>query len=101
MYEDTLQTLRNKYPKQINPVFARHQLEIRLQNTDESIHNYLITLTDLACCCDYANVTAIKHKEKYTFDKFICGIQSDYIRQLLEAENLTLSKANELDRSIK
>ena len=89
------------YIKRKSVIFARHELATRKQNDDEDLDQFLHELKYLASCCDFQSVTAVQYQDEYTRDAFINGMKNPYIRQrLLESQNLDLSAAYELARSL-
>ena len=103
-YEEARTLLRNAYHKRRNVVFARHFLMSRVQNSGESIAEYVHALKQLARDCEFQQVSADRYRDELIRDSFINGISSNAIRQrLLEEDQLTLqtavNKAEILDRA--
>ena len=93
-YVEARTFLRNAYHKGRNVVFARHLLMSRVQNSGESIAEYVHALKQLARDCECQQVSADRYRDELTRDSFINGISSSAIRQrLLEEDQLTLQTA--------
>ena len=102
-YEESRTSLRNAYHKRKNVVFARHLLMSRVQNSGESIAEYVHALKQLARDCDFQQVSADPYRDE-SRDAFINGINSSAMHQrLLEEDQLTLqtavNKAEMLDQA--
>ena len=78
----------------------------RVQNSGESIAEYVHALKQLARDCEFQQVSADRYRDELTRDSFINEISSSAIRQrLLQEDQLTLqtavNKAEMLDRAQK
>ena len=87
-------TLKNKYIKPKNEIFARHLLATRKQQPGETLDKFLVELKTLAKDCNFVAVTPELYKSQLIRDAFINGLNSSNIRQtLLENQTLTLDAA--------
>ena len=100
-YDRAIEILKATFIKPKNVIFARHVLATRLQKSEETLAEFLQSLRELSKDCKFEPVTAEQHREQMIRDAFINGLDSSAIRQrLLEKEDLTLDRANDLALSL-
>ncbi|KFD61556.1 hypothetical protein M514_26244 [Trichuris suis] len=80
-YEDAMKTLRDLFERPVNEVYARHRLATRRQHPGESIDEFLRALRILSMDCNFKAVSAATYQEEQVRDAFVCGLQSQTIRQ--------------------
>ena len=96
-----IEILEKLFVKPKNTLFARHQLAVRQQQSNESLDQFLLSLQTLSKECDLVAVSAETYREELVRDSFINGLLSPEIRQrLLEHQTLTFSQAYEQARSL-
>lgn len=88
-YPSAISKLESVFVKPQNEVFARHLLITRRQDNDETIDQYLQSLTRMARECEFKAVTLEKCRDDYVRDAFINGLRSAYIRRRLLENNVT------------
>ena len=100
-YDNAMQTLEALFVSPKNEIFARHILATRLQQSGETLVEYINVLKLLAKDCHFKPVTAEIYRQELIRDAFINGIQSQHIQQrLLENITLTLEAAFTQARSL-
>ena len=82
-YESAKETLRKKYVKPANEIFARHLLATRKQQPNETLDELLQSLKILSRDCNFRNIEAAVYRDEYIRDSFISGLISNTIRQRL------------------
>ena len=93
--------LRSVFNKPVNEIFARYLLGECKQQPGQSLDDYHQALKMLSRDCNFAAVSAMRHREEGIRDAFIAGIMSNAIRQrLLESENLDLNSVIAKARSL-
>ncbi|KFD50510.1 hypothetical protein M514_08578 [Trichuris suis] len=98
-YKDGMKTLRDVFERPVNEVCARHRQATRRQLAGESIHEFLQALRMLSMDCNFKAVSATTYQEKQVRDAFVCGLQSQTIRQrLLESKTCDLASLLDLAR---
>ena len=100
-YEAAKTLLKSAYQKEINTIYAQHQLSTRKQRPEENIDDYIRNLRLLAKNCQFQAVTASENHDLHVRNAFIAGLKAPYIRQrLLENKALTLDTAVSTARSL-
>uniref|UniRef100_A0A5S6R1M3 CCHC-type domain-containing protein n=1 Tax=Trichuris muris TaxID=70415 RepID=A0A5S6R1M3_TRIMR len=98
-YEEAMQSLKEMYEKPVNEVLARHRLASRRQQHGETIDEYVRALRTLCAQCNLQAVSAARYQEELVRDAFVCGLQSQVIRQrLLESKNCDLTSLLDMAR---
>lgn len=100
-YKAAIEKLGKLFVKPKNEIFARHLLATRKQQVGETIDEFLQNLRILSKDCEFKAVSAEDHRNEAIRNAFICGLNSNHIRQrLLEHDTLTLAKACDNARSL-
>ena len=95
-YNKAIQVLKALYVKTPNQIFARHLLATAKQEVEQSLDDFLLTLTKLSKDCNFTDMTGEEYCKEMIQDAFINGISSHSIRQsLLEYAELSLEQAFE------
>ena len=93
---ESVATLKKKFKELCNPltnvVIERHMFNTRVQQSSESMQNFISSVKILAETCEFDTL-----KDSLIRDRIICGVSSDTLRrQLLKETNLTLHKTVQL-----
>ena len=100
-YEAAIEILKSLFVKTFNTILARHLLATAKQEPDQSLDDFLLTLTQLSKDCNFANVTGEECRNEMIRDAFINDFSSHAIWQrLLENRALTLKRAFEQARAL-
>ena len=89
--QETLETLKAELQKHFNPRFLviakRYEFGCRHQKESESIADFVADLRMLAARCNFKKSSL----DETLRDKYVCGLQHEYIRSRLfiEKDNLT------------
>ena len=96
-YDEAITTLKALFLKDTNILIARNKLYTRRQKDGEEIKDYLDELYKLANRCEFAAVTAEKHKEESIRDTFVAGLRNlDTKRKILESPDTDLKSIGTL-----
>lgn len=77
---------------QSNVIVERHKFNMRRQQSNESVENYIADLKRLADKCSYGDL-----KDELIRDRLVCGVQRESVqRQMLKEADLTLRRAIQL-----
>jgi len=100
-YAAAISKLDSTYVKKKNLIFARYLLSTRLQQSGQSIDDFLLSLEELAKECDFQAVDAEKYRDESIRGSFIAGLSSSTIRErLLENSELSLQQALDQARAL-
>ena len=96
-YDEAEELLKKLYVKEPNEIFARYQLRIAKQQSNQSLADFKGALNKLAKNCNFRSVTAAQNRDDMVRDAFISGISSTDIRQrLLERKVLSMNDAYDI-----
>ena len=96
--QETLETLEAELQKHFNPkssiIAERYKFGCRHQKESESIADFVADLCKLAAPCNFKKASL----DETLRDKFVCGLQHEYIRSrlLTEEDNLTFDRSVEI-----
>ena len=94
--DQTIDAMRTYLRRQWNIIIDRKEFTSRLQQTEETIDEYVCALKEIAACCDFC-----KHCVDDRFrDHIVVGTNdNDARRRMLETPDLTFEKALDLCRA--
>lgn len=78
-----IQLFDNKFNPFKNVTVERYNFFTRMQNTDETIDEYITTLTNLSNSCEFSTL-----KESLIKDMFVIGIKDSKIKEKLLQEDI-------------
>ena len=98
-WKRTTEELRKAFREYCSPkknfTYERHKFNIRNQEENESIDQYVTELRTLASTCEFENL-----KDGLIRDRIVCGIRNQTLKErLLREADLTLKKAVDICRA--